>query len=133
MIRYGELRYISKNVVEVGMFNPKSGSDNDILVVNFFVKEESVLNSISTFIEYMTLNTYIATSHSNYIDDDGFYMIFIELEKNKNTYNDFLKLVKQMSNLTLYTNWDINVYKKKPHNIKVDKIIETITNEKHNK
>ena len=47
------------------MFNPKSGSDNDILVVNFFVKEESVLNSISTFIEYMTLNTYIATSHSN--------------------------------------------------------------------
>lgn len=122
MIRYGELQYISKNTVEVGMFNPKSGTDNEVLVINFFVKEEDVLKSVSSFIEYMTLKTYITTSYSTYIDDDGYYMIFVELEKNENTYKDFLTLVKQFSNLTLFEEWNVHVYKKQPYKITLEEI-----------
>lgn len=122
MIRYGELQYISKNTVEVGMFNPKSGTDDEVLVINFFVKEEEVLKSVSSFIEYMTLKTYITTSYSSYIDDDGFYMIFVELEKNENTYKDFLTLVKQFSNLTLFEEWNVYVYKKQPYKITLEEI-----------
>lgn len=122
MIRYGELRYISKNVVEIGMFNPKSGDDKDVLVVNFFVKEEEALKKICTFIEYMTLQTYITTSTSTYIDDEGYYLIYVELEKNKNTYKDCLTLIKQFTNLTLFEEWNIHIYKKRPYKISVEDI-----------
>ena len=37
MIRHGELVYITKPLIEIGMYNPKSGSDDDVIVVNCLI------------------------------------------------------------------------------------------------
>lgn len=127
MIRYGDLEYVSKPLVEIGMYNPKSGTDDDIVVVNFFSKEEGSLRNIETFIEYMALNTYVGVSSSSYMDEDGFYTIFVELEKNKHTFEDILVLIKQFTNLTLYEEWDVHVYKQHPKKVTIEAIKNELT------
>lgn len=127
MIRYGDLEYVSKPLVEIGMYNPKSGTDKDIVVVNFFTKEEESLNNIQTFIEYMALNTYVGVSSSSYMDEDGFYTVFVELEKNEHTFEDILVLVKQFTNLTLFEEWEIHIYKKHAKKVSLEAIKNELT------
>ena len=52
-----------------------------VIVVNFFVKEENVLSGIQDYIEYIPLKTFISVSTSNYVDEDGFYLVYIEIRK----------------------------------------------------
>lgn len=129
MIRYGELQYVSRPLAEVGMYNPKSGTDKDLVVVNFFSKEEDSLRKIEIFVEYMALKTYVSVSTSSYMDEDGYYTIFVELEKNEKTFSDILSLIKQFSNLTLYEEWNVHIYKKQKKKIKLEDIKRVLVKE----
>lgn len=126
MIRHGELKYVTKDLIEVGMYNPKSGSDSDIIVVNFYVKEESILSEIQDFFEYIPLNTFISVSTSNYMDEDGFYIVFVEIEKSKSFFEDFVYIVKELSNLTKFKEWNIKTYKKETRKYKLEDLKNAI-------
>lgn len=128
MIRRGELKHITKNIIEVGMFNPKSGSDADIFVVNFYVKEEDTLAGVLDFIEYMPIDSFISTSTSNYMDEDGYYIVFVEFEKNDASFLDLLRFVDEVTNLTEFEEWSINLYKKEPRVITMEEIRDAISN-----
>jgi hypothetical protein len=126
MIRNGELKYVTKNMIEVGMYNPKSGSDSDIIVVNFYIKEESALPKLQDFIEYIPLKTFISVSTSNYMDEDGYYTVFIELEKTKELFKDFIYVVKEISNLTSFNEWYIKTYKHEARKYKLEDLKNAI-------
>lgn len=126
MIRHGELVYITKPLIEIGMYNPKSGSDDDVIVVNFFVKEENVLSGIQDYIEYIPLKNFISVSTSNYVDEDGFYLVYIEIEKTESLFDDFVFIVKELSNLTSFDEWTIHVYKKQARKIKVSELVKNV-------
>ena len=82
--------------------------DNTIIIV----EEENVLSGIQDYIEYIPLKTFISVSTSNYVDEDGFYLVYIEIEKTESLFDDFVFIVKELSNLTSFDEWTIHVYKK---------------------
>lgn len=122
MIRNGELKHVSRNVVEIGYYNPKSGDEDEITVVNFFLKEFETIRSVVSFIDYIPLSTLVNVSSSNFIDDNGYFLIFVELEKTKKTFDDIMTLIRNFNNLTDYEEWVVRIYGGKEKTISMDKL-----------
>ncbi|ASV44088.1 hypothetical protein PBI_SCTP2_73 [Salicola phage SCTP-2] len=112
MLRYEDLEYILRPYIEIGMYYPKSGNTDDITVVNFYISERNALEDIITFINYMPLKTLIDVSHSNYINNNFEYVIFVELTNSSNTFDDILRLCYELMSTSNLEEWDLKVYGK---------------------
>ena len=128
MIKNKELEYVLKPSIEIGMFEPKSGTSKEIVVVNMAVREEACLKDIRTFISYMPLKGLVDVTTSDYSNEDGEYTIFVELFLDKGTWNDIMRLVYEMGTVSGLKEWKMRVYKKHEKTVTIDQISEYIRN-----
>lgn len=120
MIRYGELEFVLDNYCEVGMYNPKSGTDEEVVVVNLFFTEEEAARDIKVFLDYLPINIIDVTVDG--VLDEGKYKIFIEVENNKDLFDTILRLLRDCSGLANITEWKIMVYQGKERTITVEEL-----------
>lgn len=128
MFKNKELEYVLTPTVEVGMFEPKSGTSAEMVVVSMAVREEQCLPDIKTFINYMPLKGLVDATTTDYTNEDGEYSIFIELFLDENTWDDILRLVYEMGVVSGLDTWKMRVYKKKEKKITIEEIAEFIKN-----
>lgn len=125
MIKFGELEHVLDNYCEVGMYNPKSGTDDEIVVVNLFFTEEDAARDLKIFLDYLPIDIVDVTVDS--VLDDRFYKIFIELENNKDLFTSVGRILRDCSGLGNIEEWKVKVYRSEERTIKVkdlDKIFE---------
>ncbi len=120
MIRYGELEYVLDNYCEVGMYNPKSGTDEEVVVVNLFFTEEDAARDIKVFLDYLPIDIIDVTVDS--VLEDGKYKIFIEVENNKDLFETILRLLRDCSGLANIEEWVIKVFKHKERTVTVKEL-----------
>lgn len=121
MIKHGELEYVLCDTCELGMYEPKSGNPDEIVVLSFRVSEEECLKDMCFFIEYIPLKNYIGAAHSTFPDADDYYSVFVELAISDNTFEDAMKVVYQVyKNLGNHSRVNINIYPKGQHTFKLD-------------
>lgn len=128
MFKNKELEYVLTPYVEVGMFEPKSGTSSEMVVVSMGVREEQCLPDIKTFINYMPLKGLVDVTTTDYSNEDGEYTIFVELFLDENTWGDILRLVYEMGVVSGLDKWKMRMYKKKEKQITIDEIAECIKN-----
>lgn len=120
MIKHGDLKYVLHNTCEIGMYDPKSGTSKEVIVLSFRIKEEDALKDTCFFIEYIPCSNYISSTHSTFPDDDGYYTVFVELENNEKTFDQIIKIIKQVyKNLADHENCTIVTYPNKEHVLEI--------------
>ena len=85
--------------ITIDEFTPKSGVSEEVAVVSFYAKDDEPAQDLNTYIQRGYIEVIDAEVSPN-PDKDGNYLVFVEIERNQHFLDVFLRLVKDIENLT---------------------------------
>jgi len=107
ILKYNELQDLVLPRVSIDEFSPKTGDNNDVIVLGFYVKDKEPAKDLSHFIEtgaYDILDVEASPSSN----DDGEFMVFVEVDRNDKFFELADKIVEDLNNIMDLDGW---VYK----------------------
>lgn len=98
-LEQGDLKRLIIPELHIDEFKSKMGTDEDIIVVSFKVKEKQPANALMVFME--TGYEFILDGDvSSGVMDDGDYIVFAEIERNREAPKLIMRLIDDILNLT---------------------------------
>ena len=79
MIKFGELENVLKNICYIDFFKPKSGTEKEVSVINFFITEDKCFDDLSKFVYYSSYEILNIDMKPNPDNDD--YIVYIEIHR----------------------------------------------------
>ena len=108
----GDLARLIHPELHVDEFKSKLGTDEDVLVISFKVDSKEPAGDLVSFIEKGYAWVLDADVSSGEMDD-GSYIVFVELERSKESADNILDLMNDLLNLTKQdlSDWRVRYYK----------------------
>jgi len=125
-VEYGDLETLVDSTVSVAEFKPKTGTEEDVIVVGFYVKDEAPAVDLAKFIE-RGVTPILDTEVSPNPNDIGMYIVFVEVE-NEDLMKTTLNLINDIRGLVKVKEWEIKFYKREAINVKAEEIKEWLRN-----
>jgi hypothetical protein len=95
--------------VSIDEFEPKAGDDKDVIVVAFYLTDEDPAKDLNTFIQRGVVDTLDIEVSPN-TDDEGRYLVFVEMSRNDTFPNKFQALLKDIKNVAGDVKWEVRTY-----------------------
>lgn len=95
--------------VSIDEFEPKAGGDLEVIVVAFYLTDEAPAEDLNTFIQRGFIDTLDVEVSPN-TDEEGRYLVFVEMSRDDTFPNKFQALLKDVGNLTGDMDWRIKTY-----------------------
>jgi hypothetical protein len=95
--------------VSIDEFEPKAGDDKDVIVVAFYLNDQDPAEDLNTFIQRGVIDTLDVEVSPN-TDEEGRYLVFVEMSRDDTFPNKFQALLKDVANLTGEINWEVKTY-----------------------
>ena len=92
-IHAGDLEDLVLDTVGIDLFNPKTGSEEEVIVVSLPIKFENAGKDLAGFIDKGAVNL-LDSEISPGPNKDGNYMVFVEFARDKGFPVNFMKLLK---------------------------------------
>ncbi len=127
-VKYNELKSLVLSKITIADFEPKVGNINDVTVVAFYVKDERPADDLASFLERSVVDI-LDTEVSPIADEDGFYLVFVEI-KNENLMRKVFEMLADIHGLVDIEEWTISFYNGQSIDISVDNIKEWIKTNK---
>lgn len=126
-----DLRDIVDNVIAIDTFQPKLGAEEETIVTTFKVlKYEPPAQDLAHFIEngqYDILDTEVSPGS----DEDGNYLVFVEMKRDKNYFMKLENILKDVKNITNIDDWKFSSYRHSlPKDFNRDNIEANVTLDK---
>ena len=124
-LRPGDLQHLILNKVSIDQFEPKSGDEKEVLVMGLYSKDEEPAQDLARFIErgYVGVKD---TEVSPGPDEDGHYMVFVEVQKDKETMKRIVEILNDIKSVTTVTEWQLNFQGGRTHMLSEDMIKQTL-------
>lgn len=106
-LRNNDLKQTIEPHISIDEFSPKSGTDEEIIVVGFYAIDEGPAKDLDDFVEKSPYDV-IDVDVSPNPDEEGRYMIFVEFKRNIDFFIMLDKVVKDIENLTGEQNWQVS-------------------------
>ena len=106
-VEYGDLQSLVSNTVSVAEFEPKTGTEDDVVVVGFYCKDEAPAQDLASFIEKSVvdiLDTEVSPNPMKKV-----IIVFVEVE-NEQIMTKVLALLDDVSRLTDIESWELDFY-----------------------
>ena len=126
-LRPGDLQHLILNKVSIDQFEPKSGDEKEVLVMGLYSKDEEPAQDLARFIErgYIGVKD---TEVSPGPDEDGNYMIFVEIQKDKETMKRVVEILNDIKSVTTVNEWQLNFQGGRTHMLSEDMIKQALRN-----
>jgi len=121
-VEYGDLESLVDTTVSIGEFKPKTGTEEDVIVIGFYVKDEAPAMDLAKFIE-RGATPMLDTEVSPNPNDIGMYIVFVEVE-NEDLMHTTLSLIHDIRGLVNNKEWDVKFYKRSSIKVKAEDIQE---------
>ena len=98
-LRAGDLKYMVKKVFGVDSYKSKIGNDEEVVVLSFTVDHEDPAKDLENFIEMgydFVLDADITPGET----DDGYYIVFVELERTRHVARQIMEIIAGVNQLT---------------------------------
>lgn len=105
----GDLKGTIIPVISIDEFEPKAGEEQDVIVVAFYSGDQGPAEDLNTFIQRGHIETLDVEVSPN-TDEEGRYLVFVEMERNSQFETRFKELVRDIENLTGKETWQIRTY-----------------------
>lgn len=115
-------------VISIDEYEPKSGTDEEIIVVAFEVDDEQPAKDLNKFIQRGVVNV-IDSDVSPNPNEHGKYYTFLEFKRNSAFYMSLLELIEDISNITGPQKWKVQVHKSGKLIDLYDKTLKSILND----
>lgn len=105
----GDLKDTVLKKISIDEYEPKTGDSKDVVVVGYHVIDEIVGNDLYTFINngVVEFRDVEVTPNPN---DDGYYLVFVEMDRNKNIYKNILELTSDIENVAGELAWEAKTH-----------------------
>ncbi len=104
-----DLRGTVLPTVSIDEFEPKAGNDMEVIVVAFYIKDQAPAEDLNTFIQRGFIDTLDVEVSPN-TDQDGNYLVFVEMNRDDTFPNKFQALLKDIVNVTGKMDWKVKTY-----------------------
>lgn len=104
-----DLRGTVLPTVSIDEFEPKAGNEMDVIVVAFYLKDQAPAEDLNTFIQRGFIDTLDVEVSPN-TDQDGNYLVFVEMSRDDTFPNKFQALLKDVVNVTGPVDWKVKTY-----------------------
>lgn len=108
-LKNGDLKGTILPLVSIDEFEPKAGSIENTIVVAFYLTDQDPADDLNTFIQRGVVDT-IDVCVSPNTDDDGRYLVFVEMARDDTFPEKFQALLKDAENVAGKTDWKIKTY-----------------------
>lgn len=108
-LKNGDLAGTILQDVSIDEFEPKAGDEKDVIVVAFYLKDQDPAEDLNTFIQRGFIDTLDVEVSPN-TDEEGRYLVFVEMSRDDTFPNKFQALLKDIGNLTGDMDWDVTTY-----------------------
>ena len=95
--------------VSIDEFEPKAGEDTEVIVVAFYLLDQDPADDLNTFIQRGVIDS-LAVEVSPNTDDEGRYLVFVEMERDDTFPNKFQALLKDIENVSGKMDWKVKTY-----------------------
>lgn len=97
------------DLISIDEFEPKTGTNNELIVIAFYAIDEDPAKDLDSFLERSHINT-IDVEVSPNPNDDGYYLVFIELKRNKEFFATFYSIIKDVERIAGKQDWKVSPY-----------------------
>lgn len=101
-LRTGDLEKLVRDELSIDQFVPKLDPDN--IVVTFFVLREPAAKDLHSFIDHGPIDT-LDSETSSTPDDNGFYAVFCEFERNSEFPEKLIGILKNLKYIAGIEKW----------------------------
>ena len=108
-LKNGDLAGTVLPSVSIDEFEPKAGDEKDVIVVAFYLDDQNPADDLNTFIQRGSIDTLDVEVSPN-TDEEGRYLVFVEMSRDDTFPNKFQALIKDVENLTGKMDWEIKTY-----------------------
>lgn len=108
-LKNGDLTGVIEPYISIDEFEPKSGTNQEVIVVGFYATDEAPAKDLNTFIQRGSFDV-LDTEVSPNPDEEGRYVIFVEMDRNNLFPETFFKFVDDIENLTGPQEWQVKPY-----------------------
>lgn len=108
----GDLARLVHNELHIDEFKSKLGDDRDVVVISFKVDSKQPAGDLVAFVE-KGYSWVIDADVSSGEMEDGSYIVFVELDRNKDTPDNIMDLMGDLMNLTTQniSDWRVRYFK----------------------
>lgn len=128
-VELGDLQSLVKNIASINEFESKTGTEDEVVVLGFYCSDEKPANDLAKFIERGSSGA-IDTEVSPNSDDEGYYMVFVEIENNDDVMAAVFDILLDTSRLSNIDEWTLQFHTGKEVTIGNDEI-KTWLKKKH--
>jgi len=107
-LREGDLKDTVLKRISLDEFHPKTGDEKDVAVVGFRVSQSSPGNDLYKFLNRSVIETRDIEVSPN-ANDDGHYMVFIEMDRNEKLLDNIRALVKDVEHVSTKLPWKVTL------------------------
>lgn len=100
-----DLKNLIKNIFYVDFYYPKVLSINNSLVLTFYSKSKDALEDLMFFIYKSPVEEILDLEISSHQNENGFWVLFIEMEKTENVEEKVEYLLNEIKNLVCIEKW----------------------------
>lgn len=108
-LKNGDLSGTILPVISLDEFEPKAGDTASTIVIAFSLTDKDPAEDLNTFIQRGFIDTLDVEVSPN-TDDDGHYLVFVELERNVTFPEKFQSLIKDINNVAGKQDWKVKTY-----------------------
>jgi len=109
-LRANDLKNLVKKVFEIDSYKSKIGNDEETVVICFSVDQSDPAADLEHFIE-MGYDFVLDADVSPGEADDGYYKVFVELERNNKVVKQIREILDGLEKLTGILDWRFRYYK----------------------
>jgi len=103
-LREGDLKDTILKTVSIDEFAPKTGDEKDVAVVGFSVVQSYPGQDLYNFINGSVVENRDVELSPN-PNTDGYYMVFVEMDRNKDLYKNIAAILSEVKNISGDLNW----------------------------
>lgn len=108
-LKYNELQDLVLPKLSIDEFSPKTGANNDVIVLGFYVKDKEPAKDLSKFIENGAYDI-LDVESSPASNDDGQFMVFVEVKREDDFCALAERIVDDLDNIMEIDNWKYKPY-----------------------
>jgi hypothetical protein len=108
-LKNGDLAGTVLSNISIDEYTPKAGNDKDVIVVAFYLNDQEPADDLNTYIQRGFIDTLDVEVSPN-TDEEGRYLVFVEMSRDDTFPNKFQALLKDVENVSGKMKWEVKTY-----------------------
>ena len=109
-LQEGDLRDLVLPLISIDQYFPKSGSDDEVIVLAFFVADNEAAQDFMRFVS-KTSAEILDVETSPVPNPEGYWPVFVEILRNKDAVSKILTIVDELANVTKIKKYKARVFR----------------------